>query len=182
MEWQFYLGPPVITHDGDTLKISRGARWGIEKRSMCLFLSVWLPFWSVFEYHLVRSLLFNIPEPHKGQPGPFVWISLLIWSYGGLAALWTWSRMIFLGGEEISIGPGELVISRKWANNWKARCYPLAGISNLRRGRRWPEFGCYSIRFDCQGRRVWLQPTSEEPEHLAMLNALQEHLARQQVQ
>jgi hypothetical protein len=185
MEWQhtIHLGPPAITHDGDTLKISREATWGPTKAAICLFLSLWLVAWAFAEYQGGRSVLFNIPEPHKGPPGIFGWIWLLFWSFGGWEALRAWNRMVFLDREIVSVDSRELRVSCKWAEDWKTQCYPLAGISKVRTRRRglWGSYE-YRLGFDFRGKSRTLQPTGDEPEHLTMLDALQEHLARQQVQ
>jgi hypothetical protein len=185
MEWQhaFYLGPPEITHDGDTLKISREASWGPMKAAMCLFLTVWLVAWAFAEYQGGRWVLFNIPDPHKGRPGIFGWIWLSFWSCSGLAMLTSWKRMVFLDREIVSADSRELRVSYKWATEWKTQCYELAGISNVRT-RRYGLWGRYEYRlgFDFLGKSRKLQPASDEPEHLAMMDAIQEHLARQQVQ
>jgi hypothetical protein len=171
-----WLDPPVISRDGDTLKIMRNVTWGVGRQATCLFMSAWLTAWAYAEYRVGKSVLFNIPDGHKGPPGLFGWIWLLFWSYAGLIHLSYWSRMVFLGGEEISIDSRELRVSHKWADNWKPHCYPLSELSNPCTGRRWPAFVRYSIRFDFPGGRIWLEPNREEPDHWMILNALQEHL------
>ncbi len=185
MAWQhtIYLGPPVITHDGDTLKISREGSWGPMKAALSLLLTLWLVAWAFAEYRVGRSVLFNIPEPHKGPPALFgvdMAVVLVVWRLGALRA---WHRMVFLEREIVSVDSRELRVSRKWADNWKTQCYPLAGISNVRT-RRYGLWGRYEYRlgFDFRGKSRKLQPASDEPENLTMLDALQEHLVRQQVQ
>jgi len=182
--YAMWLDPPVITREGDTLKISREAHWGPKKAATCLYLSLWLVAWAFAEFRVGRSVLLGIPEPHKAPPGLFGWIWLLLWTCAGLITLRSWHRMVFLEGEEISVDTREFRVFRNWAGgDSKARCYPVADVSNLRSRHR-GLFGryVYSIGFDFRGKSIWFEPCEDEPEQLTMLDALQEHLSRQQVQ
>jgi hypothetical protein len=176
------LDSPVISRDGDTLKITRGTHWGMEKSAYCLFLSVWIAFWSIAEYRAGKSLLFGIPDV-KVPPGFFSWFWLVGWSCFGVLAISSWFRTVFLEGEVISVDSRGLQISRLWNGKWLTRSYPRHEIENLRRKSRWFRFGMlYGVQFQHQGKWVFLEPTGDEEEYLAMLAALQEHLTRQQVQ
>lgn len=160
-----WLDPPVITSDGETLRIVREHYWDFMEWAICIVLLVWLS---------VSALVIHAaPGTKWPQAAPFLIIGLVL--AGCLVSL------ALFGGETISLDSRELRIGRKWAGCWSVRRYPIPQevFTASRRVKRSMQ---HYIGFQCAHKALWIHPSTEEWVVEIMLEALQEHLARQRVQ
>lgn len=91
------------------------------------FLGVWLVGWAMGEANALAQAL----SDRRGLPGPVLLFWLLLWTAGGLVALYLWLWRV-AGKERILMGTSTLRVKRDILGFGRTRVYELRKIQRLR--------------------------------------------------